>query len=73
MAEAFGLDRKNANHKGTRPIFLWSWDLDCLLDVIPMLLNDPKGYPNKNSPAFRALESLRELLRREYQATYLNE
>ena len=34
MAEAFGLDRKIEAYKGTRPLTLYRWDLDCLMDVI---------------------------------------
>lgn len=33
MAEAFGLDRKIENYKGTRPLTLYRWDLECLMDV----------------------------------------
>jgi hypothetical protein len=28
MAEAYGLDKKIENYKGTRPIGFWRWDLD---------------------------------------------
>jgi hypothetical protein len=34
MAEAFGLDRKIDNYAGIRPLTLYRWDLDCLIDVI---------------------------------------
>ena len=34
MSEAFGLDGKIEAYKGTRPITLYRWDLDCLMDVI---------------------------------------
>ena len=37
MAEAFGLDRKIENYKGTRPLTLYRWDLECLIDVIDWL------------------------------------
>ena len=29
MAEAFGLDAKIERYKGTRPITLYRWDLEC--------------------------------------------
>jgi hypothetical protein len=38
MAEAFGLDRKIDSYKGTRPLTLYRWDLECLLDVIVFAL-----------------------------------
>jgi transcription elongation factor Elf1 len=47
MCEAFGLDRKIENYKGTRPISLYSWDLDCILDVLSMALDDEKDIQTK--------------------------
>lgn len=43
MCEAFGLDTKIDNYKGVRPISFYSWDLECLLDVLDMTLNDAKS------------------------------
>ena len=40
MAEAYGLDSRIARYKGTRPIGLWSWDLDCLEAVLYNALRD---------------------------------
>ena len=42
MAEAFGLDRKIEAYQGTRPITLYRWDLECLMDVIDCELGDPR-------------------------------
>ncbi|MCI5130750.1 MAG: hypothetical protein D3904_04345 [Candidatus Electrothrix sp. EH2] len=67
MSEAFGLDTRIANYKGKRPIGLYSWDVDCLLIVIEYSLNDPKEYPDKNSPGYKALKSLFERLKVEYK------
>ncbi len=47
MCEAFGLDDKIDNYKGTRPISFYRWDLDCILDVLWLVLNDGNEYPNK--------------------------
>jgi len=58
MAEAFGLDRKIAAYKGTRPITLYRWDLECLMDVIDMALADQRAYPDQSSSAYRALKML---------------
>src|SRR4051812_46604669 len=44
MAEAFGLDRKIENYKGTRPLTLYRWDLDCLMDVIDLAFRDERDY-----------------------------
>jgi hypothetical protein len=73
ITEAFGLDRKIEAYKGTRPITLFRWDLDCLLDVISYRLADEKEYPDRSSPGFLALKRLGERLRREYDSYYGNE
>ena len=73
MAEAFGLDRKIEAYKGTRPLTLYRWDLECLMDVIEVELADAKEYPDKNAPEYQALKRLRERLRTEYDRHYGNE
>jgi hypothetical protein len=73
MAEAFGLDRKIENYKGTRPITLYRWDLDCLMDVIDLALRDERDYPDRSSPGYLALNRLGERLRQEYDAVYGHE
>jgi hypothetical protein len=50
MAEAFGLDRKIEAYQGTRPLTLYRWDLECLMDVIFRELNDSRNYPDKTAP-----------------------
>jgi len=71
MAEAFGLDAKIENYKGTRPITLYRWDLECLLDVIDVALED--DYPDKAAPEHQALKRLGERLHKEYDDTYDHE
>src|SRR2546423_11190862 len=73
MAEAFGLDRKIENYKGTRPITLYRWDLDCLMDVIDLALRDERDYPDRSAPDFLALKRLGERLLQEYDAVYGHE
>jgi hypothetical protein len=73
MAEAFGLDRKIDNYKGRRPITLYRWDLECLMDVIDLALKDKRDYPNRSSPGYLALNSLGERLRHEYDSVYGHE
>ncbi|VEN75051.1 conserved hypothetical protein [Candidatus Desulfarcum epimagneticum] len=58
MCEAFGLDRKVENYKGVRPISFYSWDLDCILDVLDIVLNDDKEYPDKKDEGFIKLHEL---------------
>ena len=70
MCEAFGLDGKIEKYKGKRPITLYRWDLDCLIDVIGLALNDRTEYPSKSSPDYFALKSLGDRLREEYQRVY---
>jgi hypothetical protein len=73
MAEAFGVDRKIEGYKGTRPITLYRWDLDCLMDVIDLALRDEQDYPDRSPPGYLALKSLGERLRQEYDAVYGHE
>ena len=73
MAEAFGLDRKIEAYKGTRPITLYRWDLECLMDVIDCELNDPREYPDKTASEYEALKRLGKRLREEYELHYGNE
>lgn len=55
MAEAYGLDTKIGRYKGTRPIGLWSWDLDCLEAVLDNVLQD---YQDTDSPQCQAMQSV---------------
>ncbi len=70
MAEAFGLDRKIEVYIGSRPITLYRWDLECLMDVIDCELASPREYPDKTTPEYLALKSLGERLREEYDRHY---
>src|SRR5438874_7834486 len=73
MAEAFGLDRKIENYKGSRPLILYRWDLDCLMDVIDLALRDERDYPDRTAPGYLALKRLGKRLHREYDAVYEKE
>lgn len=70
MAESFGLDRRIDRYKGKRPITLYRWDLECLLDVLDTVLVDPEEYPSHDSPEYVALKHLHARLRREYDEAY---
>jgi len=65
MAESFGLDRRIANYQGVRPIGLWRWDIECLVDVIDSVLDDPKYYPSQDTPEYLAIKALRDRLQAE--------
>ena len=58
MSESFGLDTKIENYKGIKPISLYSWDIDCILDVLDMTLNDQKEYPHKNGKGYLKFNDL---------------
>ena len=68
IAEAYGLNRCIANYQGVRPIGLYRWDIDCLVDVINSALEDPEYYPTQDSPEYRALKNLRDRLQAEENA-----
>ena len=59
IAEAFGLDRRIATYRGVRPIGLYRWDIECLVDVIDSALKDPEYYSTHDSPEYQALKNLR--------------
>jgi len=66
MAEAFGLDRRIEQYKGKKPIGLYRWDMDCLIDVLSIALDDSKEYPDHNRSGYLALKDLSERLKSEY-------
>ncbi len=70
MCEAFGLDRKIERYKGTRPITLYHWDLECLLDILNWVLNDRKQYPDQEAPEYIALHELHVRLKDLYKQTF---
>ncbi len=69
MIEAFGLDSKIDNYKGVRPISFYSWDLDCILDVLSMVLEDENEYPDKNDEGYTSLKELYLTLKRADKET----
>ena len=70
MCEAYGLDRKIGKYKGARPISFYRWDLDCILDVLDMVLGDEEEYPNKNDDGYIQLYELYADLKKAYKETY---
>jgi len=70
MAEAFGLDRRIEQYKGKKPIGLYRWDMDCLIDVLSIALDDSREYPDHNSSGYLALKDLSERLKSEYDRNF---
>lgn len=70
MVEAFGLDHRIENYKGTRPIGFYRWDLECLIDVLDMALDDSMEYPDHHSSGYLALKNLFEKLKAEYDRNF---
>ena len=70
MAESFGLDARIERYKGTRPIGLYRWDMDCLTDVLEMMMRDKHEYPDKTSSEYKAVQSLHERLSLLRQQAY---
>ncbi len=70
MAESFGLDDRIDNYKGKRPIGLYRWDMDCLLDVLSMALEDLKEYPAEGTAEYQVTQSLYQRLKELYDSTY---
>jgi len=70
MGEAFGLDGRLDEYKGTRPISFYRWDMDCILDVLDMVLNDVEEYPDKTEDGYLRLYELYDDLKKAYKETY---
>ncbi len=70
MCEAFGLDNKVSKYKGTRPISFYSWDLDCILDVLDTALTDEREYPDKKEEGYIKLHELYVKLKKLYKEAY---
>ena len=70
MAEAFGLDLRIEAYAGKRPIGLYRWDLDCLLDVMDLALKDQRACPDETSSAYVVLKRLHDRLQEEYRRTW---
>jgi hypothetical protein len=68
MTEAFGLDRKIENYKGTRAITLYRWDIECITDILNLTLKDSTEYPDKNDIKYKELEKLNLKLKELYKS-----
>ena len=71
LPESFGgLERRVERYQGKRPIGLYRWDLECLLDTLsPEMTNRPL-HPRPHRADLAALQSLYDRLRKEYDTAY---
>ena len=70
MADAFGLDSRIEKYRGTKPIGLYQWDMDCLIDSIDSALEDERDYPDRNAPEYHSLKNLHHRLKEVYDLNY---
>jgi hypothetical protein len=70
MAESYGLDRRIERYRGRRPIGLYRWDMDSLLNVLHSALADPWEYSSEEEPDHLILQGLRERLQQAYDEAY---
>ena len=70
MCESYGLDSRLDKYKGKRPIQLYRWDFDCIIDTLEGVLLDENDYPDHNSPGYIAMKKLKERLSKIYKKGY---
>ena len=70
LPQSFGLDNRLQRYQGTRPIALYRWDLEYLLDVLSMTLDDRNQYPSQQSKAYWALKTVHDRFQQEYDSSY---
>lgn len=57
-------------YQDIRPMGLYRWDLEYLLDVLPVALEDRNHYPSQHSQAYLALKSVHDRLKQGYASSY---
>ena len=70
LPELFGLERRVERYQGKRPISLYRWDLECLLDTLSLEMTDRPLHPRPRRRDLAALQSLYDRLRKEYDVAY---
>ena len=70
MCESYGLDKRLEQYKGKRPIRLYRWDFECILDTLECVLLDVDDYPDHDAPGYVALKRLKEGLQEIYRKEY---
>ena len=64
LPESFGLERRVERYQGKRPIGLYRWDLECLLDTLSLEMTDRPLHPRPRRRDLAALLSLYDRLQR---------
>ncbi len=72
MCEAFGLDTRIDKYQGKRPIGLYRWDMEVLIDVLSDALNDRDQYTDTSAPEFETANKLLRRLNDEYRKAFDN-
>ena len=67
MAESFGLDRRVMLYQGKRPLGLYRWDIECLLDTISDEIQRSSNYPSQESEEYQAFSNLQRRLQDIYR------
>src|SRR5215472_3395007 len=65
LPESFGLEQRVERYQGKRPIGLYRWDLECLLDTLSLEMTDRRPlHPRPGRRVLAALQSLYDRLRK---------
>jgi hypothetical protein len=72
LPESFGLDRRIERYQGKRPLGLYRWDIEGLLDALSLILDQPDDYysPPANK---QAIKKLHDRLQAEYTSAYVKD
>jgi hypothetical protein len=70
LAESYGLDRRIERYQGRRPIGLYRWDMDSLLNVLHSALTDRFEYGPEEESSYPILQGLRDRLQQAYDEAY---
>jgi hypothetical protein len=70
LPESFGLERRLQRYEGNRPIGLYRWDFEYLLDALSLEMEDRPQLGRLRRRNIDALRSLHDRLRKEYDSAY---
>jgi hypothetical protein len=68
LPESLGLDQRIQRYQGTRPIGLYRWDLECLLETLSLVVEGRDPFVSAKSRV--RLTKLHDRLRARYDAAY---
>ena len=70
LCESYGLDSRLDKYKGKRPIQLYRWDMEWIIETLEDVLASADDYPDHNSPGYITLKKLKERLTKIYKKEY---